>query len=198
MQTVASRWIAPSVPRFSGFLYKGSVHRLYATIGRVGEVRLESGCFDRDDAPTRNVADGDRETAMKRGLAASLAFAGATLALAVPASGQRPVLAMLDTLDRGDWEMRFRNDEVGARRICLENGRELLQLRHPGEKCHRVVVDESATEVIVQYTCPGRGYGRTRIRRESSRLVQIDSQGIARGLPFAFAAEARRVGACSN
>lgn len=135
---------------------------------------------------------------MKRGLAAALALAGATFALAGPVSGQQPVLAMLDTLDRGNWEMRFRSEDGGVKRMCLRNGRELLQLRHPGEKCNRVVVDESTTEVIVHYTCPGRGYGRTRIRRESSRLVQIDSQGIANGLPFAFAAEARRVGECGN
>jgi hypothetical protein len=49
----------------------------------------------------------------------------------------------------------------------------------------------------VQYTCRGRGYGRTHIRRETSRLVQIDTQGIADGRPFAFAAEARRVGDCT-
>ena len=30
-----------------------------------------------------------------------------------------------------------------------------------------------ATEVTVQYTCRGRGYGRTHIRRETNRLVQI-------------------------
>ena len=49
----------------------------------------------------------------------------------------------------------------------------------------------------VQYTCRGKGYGRTQIRRESNRLVQIDSQGIADGLPFSFSAEARRVGDCA-
>ena len=42
----------------------------------------------------------------------------------------------------------------------------------------------------------GNGYGRTNLRREISRLVQIESQGIVDGLPFQFAAEARRVGAC--
>jgi hypothetical protein len=52
--------------------------------------------------------------------------------------------------------------------------------------------------VVVQYTCRGKGYGRTHIRRETGRLVQIDSQGIAGGLPFEFSAEARRVGDCSG
>lgn len=135
---------------------------------------------------------------MKRGFTAALVLAGASVALTAPVWGQGPALGMLDRLDHGDWEMRFRDNDGGMKRICVKDGRKLIQLRHPGEKCRRVVVDDSETEVTVQYTCPGDGYGRTRIRRESSRLVQIDSQGIANGLPFAFAAEARRVGECSN
>jgi hypothetical protein len=60
-----------------------------------------------------------------------------------------------------------------------------------------VVIEDRPDVVTVQYTCRGRGYGRTTIRRENAQLVQIDTQGIAEGLPFEFSAEARRVGACS-
>jgi hypothetical protein len=51
--------------------------------------------------------------------------------------------------------------------------------------------------VTVQYTCRGRGFGRTHIRRETDRLVQIDTQGIADSRPFAFSVEARRTGDCT-
>jgi predicted subunit of tRNA(5-methylaminomethyl-2-thiouridylate) methyltransferase len=61
-----------------------------------------------------------------------------------------------------------------------------------------LVVEDRADQVTVQYTCRGRGYGRTTIRRETGRLVQIQTQGIAEGLPFDFAAEARRMGDCGN
>jgi hypothetical protein len=61
-----------------------------------------------------------------------------------------------------------------------------------------VVIDDTPNEMTVQYTCPGNGYGRTHIRRESDHLVQIDSQGIEDGLPFAFTAEARWAGACQR
>jgi hypothetical protein len=44
----------------------------------------------------------------------------------------------------------------------------------------------------------GQGYGRTQIRRETDGLVQIDSQGIVNGLPFAFSAEGRRTGDCRS
>ncbi len=119
-------------------------------------------------------------------------------AAAVPAYGQKQPLAMLDRLDPGAWELRERGDGAATRNLCLENGRALLQLRHPGIACSSVIIDDKVNEVTVQYTCRGRGYGRTHIRKESGALVQIDSQGIVNGLPFAFAAEGRRTGPCLN
>jgi hypothetical protein len=109
----------------------------------------------------------------------------------------RPV-AMLDRLEDGDWELRLRDEPGEPRRICLSDARRLIQLRHPGQSCASVVVEDTPDAVTVQYTCRGRGYGRTHIRREADNLVQIDSQGIARGSPFSFAAEARRVGSCAT
>ena len=104
---------------------------------------------------------------------------------------------MLDRLENGRWEMRERTG-APPRRICVPSGRQLIQLRHPGANCDSVVVEDGPTQVVVQYTCLGRGYGRTRVRRETDRLAQIDSQGIADGLPFDFSVEARRVGECSG
>ena len=112
-----------------------------------------------------------------------------------PAAAQGPSLAMLTGLDDGQWEVRFR-DGSASRRICVQSGLELIQLQHGGSGCSRFVVEDGANAVTVQYTCRGNGYGRTSIRRESTSLVQIDSQGIASGSPFEFSAEARRVGAC--
>lgn len=115
--------------------------------------------------------------------------------LLVPAAAQGPALAMLASLDDGQWELRYR-DGSPSRRVCVKSGQELIQLQHGGAACSRFVVEDGASTVTVQYTCRGNGYGRTSIRRESPSLVQIDSQGIATGLPFEFSAEARRVGAC--
>ena len=104
---------------------------------------------------------------------------------------------MLDQLDCGRWEMRERTGTL-PRRLCMPNGRHLIQLRHPGAHCDSFVLEDGPAQVVVQYVCQGRGYGRTRVRRETNRLVQIDSQGIAEGLPFAFSVEARRVGDCAG
>lgn len=127
----------------------------------------------------------------------AVVLVGVLAAFAAPAIGQRPALAMLGQLESGRWELRAR-DGSPVERICLPDTRRLIQLRHPTDACDRLVVDDAATEVTVQYTCRGRGYGRTHIRRETNRLVQIDTQGIADGLPFAYAWEARKVGDCAS
>lgn len=128
----------------------------------------------------------------------SMAMVALVVSAVTPLAGERPSLAMLQDLERGRWELRVRGNGDSVERMCLGDMSRLIQLRHPMSNCKSVVVREAWNDVTVQYTCPGRGYGRTRIRRESSRLAQIDSQGIADGLPFAFAAEARRVGDCSS
>ena len=130
-------------------------------------------------------------------LVAGLVVAAAAGA-AAPVLATRQPLAMLDELEDGRWELRIRDPAGAIERICLRDGRRLIQLRHPVDNCERLIVNDTPTDVTVQYTCRGRGYGRTHIRRESNRLVQIDSQGIAEGLPFAFAAEARRTGDCAS
>lgn len=129
-------------------------------------------------------------------VSAAMLVAGASLAAPDGASNaQTARLAMLDSLNKGEWTIRFR-DGSPNRKICVRTGRELIQLRHGNPKCSRFVVEDGSSEVAVQYTCPGNGYGRTSIRRETGSLVQLESQGIADGLPFQFDAEARRTGNC--
>ena len=117
--------------------------------------------------------------------------------IAIPAAGQRVALGMLDQLDSGRWELRLRDPGTPLQRLCLRDGRRLIQLRHAQHQCERFVVSDQPGDVTIQYTCPGRGYGRTHIHRESDRVVQIESQGIAEGLPFNFVAEGRWVGECA-
>jgi hypothetical protein len=115
--------------------------------------------------------------------------------LVAPATAQGPELVMLDGLQGGAWDVRVRGEDAGSR-VCLRTGRELIQIRHRADRCSRVVIEDGASAVTVQYSCPGNGYGRTTIRKETPQLVQINSQGIEGGVPFHFNAEARRAGAC--
>lgn len=117
---------------------------------------------------------------------------------AAPAAGQRQALVMLDRIQTGQWELVARDGSRARERVCLRDGRRLIQWRHPASTCERLIVDDTATEVTVQYTCRGQGFGRTSIRMETSRLFQMQTQGIANGLPFDFAAEGRYIGPCAG
>ena len=148
-------------------------------MGRKGGRRAEMNMFNSYARP--------------RSLGVALGIA--CIAFMTPAEAQAPAMAMLKTLQSGEWEVRFR-DGSPPRRICVRDGGELIQLRHRDPNCNRFIVEDTQGELTVQYTCRGNGYGRTNIRRESGTLVQLQSQGIEGGLPFSFTAEGRRVGAC--
>jgi len=122
---------------------------------------------------------------------ATCALAGAS---AVPA--QAPSLAMLDRLEKGSWQLRERGKDGVLQMICIGDARKLIQVYHPRASCSRYVIEDTPNAVTVHYTCPGAGHGRTSIRSETNRLVQIDTQGIAEGKPFSQAIEARRTGGC--
>lgn len=120
----------------------------------------------------------------------------AAAALAVPVVAQTPELALLTQLERGTWQLVERGSTRPPRAICLGDARALLQPQHPQATCSRFIVSDTAEAVTVSYDCGAAGNGRTTIRRETNRLVQVETQGIARGSPFSMTLEARRTGTC--
>ena len=133
----------------------------------------------------------------KMGLAlgVSLGLGICAASASAPGFAQSPQLALLRSLERGEWTIRFR-DGSPEKKICVRNGRELIKIRHSARNCSQFVVDDTSKMVAVQYTCPAEGYARTTIRKETASLVQITSNGISEGLPFQFEAEGRRTGEC--
>ncbi len=121
-----------------------------------------------------------------------LSVAGSTTGEAKPAP-----LDVLNKLQPGLWQLKTFGDRAD-RQMCVDNGRQLIQIRHAGESCSQFIVEDTTTAATVQYTCRGTGYGRTRIRFEQPSLVQINTQGIQRGLPFDMNIEARRIGPCGR
>ena len=141
------------------------------------------------DRMTKRIANLTRITAIGGLVVAAVMW------LAAPGLAQGTGLAMLGTLAKGEWTIKQRGG-VPDRKICIRSGAELIQLRHRETGCNQFVVEDGVARVTVQYTCPGNGYGRTSIRRETPALVQLESQGIHDGTPFQFIAEARRTGSC--
>ena len=124
----------------------------------------------------------------------------AVAALAAPAVSQRARSSgALAKLQSGLWEFRVLGG--GAAKpapICIGDPAILAQLQHRNTPCSRLVVSQDGEGATIHYTCPAGGYGQTSLRVETPRLVQIDTQGIADNVPFAFRAEARRVGSCGS
>lgn len=111
-----------------------------------------------------------------------------------------PPLMALAGLERGLWELRERGvrsqDGGAAERICVRHPSQLMQMRHRDAKCRYFVIADQPSRAVITYQCEGSGTGRTDLRIETSRLVQIEAQGVDDGAPFVMLLEGRRVGDC--
>ncbi|MEZ5656683.1 MAG: hypothetical protein R3E04_12535 [Sphingobium sp.] len=110
-----------------------------------------------------------------------------------------PNMAALRGLEKGQWELRergTRRSETPRQRICVGDPAQLLHVQHKNGGCSRFVVSDTPNHAVVTYQCSDSGNGRTDLRVETPRLVQIDAQGISHGAPFALSLEARRTGDC--
>lgn len=123
----------------------------------------------------------------------SIALSGILLLSAWPAATQQP--GPLAQVEHGLWEVRGPNG-VAIGTICVGDPLLLAQPLHPPQGCSAEVQSADGHVATVAFVCPGMGRGRTLLRVETPRLVQIDMQGISNGLPFALRAQARHTGAC--
>jgi hypothetical protein len=123
------------------------------------------------------------------GLAGAFAVAAPVFAFALPK------LEALAKLEPGRWQLS-QADGAELRSVCLADPVALVQLEHESATCEQEVLASEGGAATVEYTCPGRGFGRTSIRVETPRLARIDTQGFADGRPFSYRVEARKLGAC--
>ena len=121
----------------------------------------------------------------------------AMLAAGIAMAPARAAPVALSALEPGQWDLVPRASGGAPIRICVHDGLSLIQIKHPGQNCRQFVVEDSAERSSIAYSCPRTGHGRTVVRVETPRLVQIDSQGVADGYPFALDLEGRRTGNCT-
>jgi len=123
-------------------------------------------------------------------------FATVALATAAFAVAPGPGLSLLDSLERGSWQLRASSGVSPVDKICVADPDRLMRLQHVGAACEQYVVRSTANSVTVSYNCQAQGLGLTTIRKESNRIIHIQSQGIHNNAPFSFAVEGRKVGPC--
>lgn len=104
---------------------------------------------------------------------------------------------LLSSLKSGLWQFREKargNDIVDA--ICVGDVSKMIKIKNKNDSCTFKMLTQSGNSVTYDYNCVGKGKGRTTIRKETSGLVQISSQGITEGQLFDFKLEARHAGSC--
>lgn len=128
-------------------------------------------------------------------------WGGGTAALARHMARPAPKsesLLVPSQLEKGRWTLTARNSASPVRRLCLGDSQQLVQVEHGHKACAQYIIENTPNVLTVHYSCEGAGNGRTTIRRETNRLVQIDTQGVHKGRLFDDHYEARRTGACTR
>ena len=125
----------------------------------------------------------------------ALAGACAVAGVALAAAGPRPTA--LSTTAPGLWEIA---GVPGARvpaRECVRDVAALAQFEHRTRTCSLKVLSDGLSSAVVQYNCPGAGFGRSKLTVITPRSIRIETQGISGNLPFNYLLQARRVGDCT-
>jgi hypothetical protein len=137
---------------------------------------------------------------MIRSLSQSLVLAGsAALGVLVLGAAQRPAAprpAALSGVSGGLWELSTSAVGHNASRQCVADPIVLAQYEHRAASCTRVVITDKPSETVVHYTCPGGGFGQTKMTVLTPRSMRVETQGISKNAPFHYVLQARRVGDC--
>jgi hypothetical protein len=129
-----------------------------------------------------------------KGLRPIMIFAAGVTAILALGAAQRP--AALAQTSSGLWELSGLPGAKLPQRICVADTSVLAQYEHRGQMCARLVISDTPTATVIHYTCPGGGFGRSKLTLLTPRSLRIETQGISDNLPFNYVIQARRVGEC--
>jgi hypothetical protein len=136
---------------------------------------------------------------MIRGLSKTFALvASAALGALVLSAAQRPAPrpAALSGVTGGLWEISQSGLGAIPSRQCVADPILLAQYEHRAANCTRVLIADKPSETVVHYTCPGGGFGQTKMTVLTPRSMRVETQGISKNAPFHYVLQARRVGEC--
>ena len=128
-----------------------------------------------------------------RKIALVAAGAGGVLTLA---AAQIP--AALRTTSPGLWEISGLPNAGTAVRQCVANTALLARVEHSGLACKQVVISDTATTTVIDYTCTNGGFGHSKLTLLTPRSLRIETQGISANYPFNYVIQARRIGDCPS
>ena len=122
------------------------------------------------------------------------ALGAGVAALALLAAAQPSALAQTSP---GLWEINGLPNAAAPIRQCVANTALLARYEHVGQACKQVVISDTETTTVIEYTCSNGGFGRTKMTLLTPRSLRIETQGISSNYPFNYVFQARRVGECA-
>jgi hypothetical protein len=132
---------------------------------------------------------------MTRAMILAAAVAGSVASLALAAT-QQP--GGLSQAMGGLWEVSGVPGAKAPVRQCFGSVGLLAQFEHRTKSCTRKVTSENAASTVIDYSCGGAGFGRTKVDVLTPRSLRLETQGISDNLPFNYVLQARRVGDCAT
>ena len=126
-------------------------------------------------------------------LLAGLGVGGAALLLLAAAA--RP--ATLAETSPGLWELSGLPNTPAPVQQCMADTAALAALEHRGQACKQVVISDTPSTTVIEYTCANGGFGHTKLTLLTPRSMRIETQGISANYPFNYVIQARRVGECA-
>ena len=123
-----------------------------------------------------------------------IAFGAWAAALVLLAAAARP--ATLAETSPGLWELTGFPKPHASARQCVADTAALAALEHHGQSCKQVLISDSPSSTVIEYTCANGGFGRTKLTLLTPRSLRIETQGISAKYPFNHVIQARRIGDC--
>jgi hypothetical protein len=120
--------------------------------------------------------------------------AGGTALLLLAAAALPSALAQTRP---GLWEIEGLPHGGHLVRQCLANTALLARVEHSGQACKQVVISDTETTTVIEYSCRNGGFGRSKMTLLTPRSLRIETQGISANYPFNYVIQARRVGDCA-
>ena len=122
---------------------------------------------------------------------AILSMAGAALAL-----GGAKGPAALAEVKGGMWELGGLPGTSSPTRACITDIQQLTRYEHRAKSCSSKAISDNGRSTVIEYSCGGSDFGRTKIDVITPRNLKINTQGISDSLPFNYTLNAHRIGEC--
>ena len=110
------------------------------------------------------------------------------------AAAARP--ATLAETSPGLWELSGLPNSAAPVRQCMADTAALAAFEHRGQSCKQVVLSDTPSTTVIDYTCANGGFGHSKLTLLTPRSLRIETQGISANYPFNYVIQARRVGEC--